>query len=269
MPLSPSSSDRRRGALLVEVERHDARAGRGQRLDDRAADAARRAGDQRHLALQLAGRRGERELVELQRPVLDREALRLVERHEAAERVGAGHDLDRPVVEVARQPRRLDGGRHADEPDVLDQHDPRVGIGRDGRVVAVAVDVRAVVVAERAGALADALGQRVRVLGRRVERDPQRQPLGVHEMVGAGGADRDELGRRPRRDELDRSRRRVDHEHLRPLARRPRRAARAGPRQHRRGRSPPSPAGPSNRCAPVVRALTNSTAWLMTSIVRR
>ena len=47
----------------------------------------RAAGDERDLALQLAGRRRLRELVELQRPVLDREALRGVQRHELAERL--------------------------------------------------------------------------------------------------------------------------------------------------------------------------------------
>ena len=60
---------------------------RGERVDDRAADAARAAGDERDLALQLAGRRRLRELVELQRPVLDREALGGVERDELAERL--------------------------------------------------------------------------------------------------------------------------------------------------------------------------------------
>ena len=103
---------------------------RRERVDDRAADAAGRAGDERDLALQLAGRRRQRQLVELERPVLDREALALVERHEAAERVRA------------RPSPRSRGGRgrataaaflvvvaDADQPDVLDQHDARVGVG--------------------------------------------------------------------------------------------------------------------------------------------
>ena len=50
------------------------------------ADPAGGAGDQRDRALQLARRRRERQLVELERPVLDRERLLVVERDEAAER---------------------------------------------------------------------------------------------------------------------------------------------------------------------------------------
>ena len=74
-PRSPSAATASARALAVEVEGDDARARGRQRLDDRAPDAARRAGDERDLALQLAGRRRLRELVELERPVLDREAL--------------------------------------------------------------------------------------------------------------------------------------------------------------------------------------------------
>ena len=77
--------DRLARAVAVEVERHHARAGGGQRGDDRAPDPARAAGDQRDLALQLAGRRRLRELVELERPVLDREALGGVQGHELAQ----------------------------------------------------------------------------------------------------------------------------------------------------------------------------------------
>ena len=106
--------------------------------------------DQRDLALQLAGRRRLRELVELERPVLDREALLRVERDELAERLGARHHLDRAVVEVARELRGLGRRAGGDEPEVLDQHDPRIGVGGLGRLVAVFLHVRAVVRAERA-----------------------------------------------------------------------------------------------------------------------
>ena len=69
-------------------------------------------------------------------------------------------------------------------------------------------------------------------------------------------------------DELEHARRRVDDEHLRPLARH--RAAQR--RQHlaqQRGalvapRSPAPPAAPPNRASPAVRALTKSAARLMT-----
>ena len=77
-PASPRRSTASRCAVAVDVERDHAGPGGGQELDDRAADPAGGAGDQRDLALKLARRRGERELVELERPVLDRKALRLV-----------------------------------------------------------------------------------------------------------------------------------------------------------------------------------------------
>ena len=252
MPRSPSSataavapsSSRSKPTMQAPAPR--------QRVDDRAADAARRAGHERHLALQLAGRRRERELVELQRPVLDGEALLLGQRHEAAERVRARHHLDRAVVEVARQPRRLGGGAGADQADVLDQDDARVGVAGLGALVGVALDVGAVLVAVGGGALADPLRERVRVVGRRVEGDPQRHALGVHEVVRAGGADVGERLRVARADELEHARRGVDDEHLRLLA--GDRAAQRG--QHRPqeigGRRRPAScrrSGPSPRCA--------------------
>ena len=211
--------DRLGRSLGIEVERHDAGAGRRQRLDHRAPDAAGGAGHQRHLPLELAGRRRQRQLVELERPVLDGEALALVERHEAAQRMGAGHDLDRAVVEVAREPCRLGGGRDAHEPDVLDQHHARVRVGGLRGLVAVALDIRAVVLAEAPGEVADPRRQRVVVVRVRVERHPQGHALGVHEMVGARRADAGQLGGGARGHELEHPRRGVDHEHLRALAR--------------------------------------------------
>ena len=72
--------------LGVEVGRDDARATGRELACHGAADAAGGAGDERDHALELTGRRGERQLVELERPVLDRERLRVVERDEPAER---------------------------------------------------------------------------------------------------------------------------------------------------------------------------------------
>ena len=60
---------------------------------------------ERDAAGELAARRRLRELVALERPVLDRERLALAERPEAAERVGGVLDRDRTVVEVAREAR--------------------------------------------------------------------------------------------------------------------------------------------------------------------
>ena len=193
---------------LVEVERDHAGARGGERVEDRAADAAGAAGDERDLALELAGRRRLGELVELERPVLDREALGGVERDELAERLGAGHDLDRAVVEVARDLRRLHGRARGDHAHALDEDDPGVGIA--GLVaVGVGLEVRPVVVAVGLRELGDA----VRLLAR----DPQRQPLRVHEVVGARGADGDELRGLLGADELHHAVGGVDGEDLRAL----------------------------------------------------
>src|SRR5215218_9266725 len=58
--------------LFVEVADHDAGPLRGERADDGAAYATRAARDEGNPARELVGWRGEGELVELQRPVLDR-----------------------------------------------------------------------------------------------------------------------------------------------------------------------------------------------------
>ncbi len=109
---------------------------------------------------------------------------------------------------------------------MLDQHDARVGVRGLGVRVRVALDVGAIVVAERRRPLPDPLAQDRRVLRRRVERDPQRQALRVDEVVGARRTDVGQLRRVARGHELEHARRRVDDQHLRPLAR-------DGPAQHR------------------------------------
>ena len=60
-------------AFLVEIRRDDAGAFGGERSRDRAADPAGGAGDERDASLELARGRRERQLVELERPVLDGE----------------------------------------------------------------------------------------------------------------------------------------------------------------------------------------------------
>ena len=258
-PRSPYVGDRFARAVAVEVERDHARAGRRQRLDDRAPDAARAAGDQRDLALQLAGRRRLRELVELQRPVLDRERLRRVQRHELAERLGARHDLDRAVVEVARDLRRLGRRPRGDQAHALDEHDPRVGIAGHVALARVRLEVRAVVGAVSVGELGDPLRRRI------LARDPQRQALGVHEVVRARRADLHQPRRLLGADELHHALGRVDRQDLRALGRH-----RTADRRQQRGQRPAgSDFRPPKRDASPVRSLTNSTAWLMTSIVLR
>ena len=73
-------------AVLVDVREHDVSAQASQPLRGRPADAAGSAGDERHAARHLLLRRHLRELVALERPVLDAERLPLVEGHEAAHR---------------------------------------------------------------------------------------------------------------------------------------------------------------------------------------
>ena len=105
----PAVAERRDGvggAVAVEVERDDAGARVGERVDDRAADAAGRAGDERDLALQLAGRRRQRRACRAPAASTRSRSSRRRQRDEAAEGVRAGHDLDRAVVEVARRARR-------------------------------------------------------------------------------------------------------------------------------------------------------------------
>ena len=62
--------------VTVEIEGQDAGPGARQRIDDCPPDPACRPGDKDNLALQLATRRRERQLVKLERPILDRETLR-------------------------------------------------------------------------------------------------------------------------------------------------------------------------------------------------
>ena len=89
-------------AVGVEVGDDDVGAARREHPGRGTADPARAAGDHRDTAGELAARRRLRELVPLERPVLDRERLALAQRAEAAERVRRVLDGDRPVVQVAR-----------------------------------------------------------------------------------------------------------------------------------------------------------------------
>ena len=85
-------------------KRTDGGSGRRERVGDRAADAPRGAGDEGDLALQLAGRgASERACTAQAASTRGREALVRVERDEAAERMGAGHDLDRATVMRSRE----------------------------------------------------------------------------------------------------------------------------------------------------------------------
>ena len=258
--------DRVGGAVAVEVERDHARARGGERVDDRAADAARAAGHERDLALQLAGRRRLRELVELQRPVLDREALGGVERDELAERLRARHHLDRAVIEVARDLRQLGRRAGGDQAHALDEHDPRVGVAGHVALAGVRLEVRAD--SPRGSALrelGDALAASASLA---VDGIHSGSALGVHEMVGTGRADGHELAppRARRRTPCTRSEVSTVSTFARSRGDRP-----ADRRQQRvqRPRAARSPLRPPKRGTSPVRSLTNATAWLITSIVLR
>ena len=90
-------------SICMQIPDDDVRSERGELPCRRAPDAAPAARDHRDAACELPAWGRLRELVALERPVLDRERLRFRERAEPAERLGRVLDGDRPVIEVARQ----------------------------------------------------------------------------------------------------------------------------------------------------------------------
>ena len=164
--------------------------------------SAGRAGDERDRALELARRRRERQLVELERPVLDRERLRVGERDEAAERGRAAHHGDRPVVQVAREPRRLQRASDRHHADALDEHDPRARIGSTvARARGTPRSTRAPAPGTRARAPRRAARNERSRRRRRDRSRPTAAGACVDEMIGTGGADLRELCRTVAADE--------------------------------------------------------------------
>ena len=200
----------------------------------RAADAGAAAGDQRDAPGQLLVRRGQRQLVELERPVLHVEGVPGRQRHVAAEAGRVADDVDRVVVDVVHDAggaRVAAGGEHA-EPG--HQHDARQRIGQLDARTAVTVDVGGVVADEGLERAVDRGGDRRRVAGVG-ERHEARQAPGVDRVIGRGGADLAERGRLRRGDELRHGRRVVEgHDHAPPA-----RQAAAQPRRHVERRRPP------------------------------
>ena len=92
----------RLGAFGVDVRHDDVRAELRELARRRAPDPAGPAGDHGDAPRELASRWSLRELVALERPVLDREGLGLAEGAEAAEGVRRVLHRDRPVVQVPR-----------------------------------------------------------------------------------------------------------------------------------------------------------------------
>ena len=93
---------RTREFVDIDVGQHDAGAFREKTLRRRPADAARGAGDVGDPPGQGTRRRHALQLRFLQRPVLDRECLALVEPDVAVDPRRAADDVDRIAVELAR-----------------------------------------------------------------------------------------------------------------------------------------------------------------------
>ena len=131
-------------AVVVDVRDDHVRAEAGEALRGGPPDAAGAARDERHPAGHLLLRRHLRELVALERPVLDAERLRLVERHEAADRGDTLHDRDRTVVEPRRRDCRVLVLAGRDHADARDQDDPRIRVVHRVFRPAEALEVRRV-----------------------------------------------------------------------------------------------------------------------------
>ena len=198
----------RSSSVGVQVGDDDMRASRCQRTRRRPADPAGCAGHERDPARQLSARRSLRELVALERPVLDRERLALAERAKAAGRVGRVLHGDRAVVQVTRGSRPRGVGAARDDPDAGNERDTGPD-GIDRELPRLVVDVALVVVAVPAAVLRDALRDRGRELVGAVrvgiEADDERLVLGVDQVVGA---------RRPDLAHFRRSRRRSKRQGL-------------------------------------------------------
>ena len=113
----------------------DAGALGGELLGRGLADAAGRAGDQRDAGGERLGLRHPLELGLLQRPVLDPELLRLVDRGVRRETLGAAHHVDRVDVELAGHAGGLLVLAEAEHADAGHQHDQRVGAADRGAVL--------------------------------------------------------------------------------------------------------------------------------------
>src|SRR4029077_13042503 len=143
----------------------------------RATDSARTAGDQRDATGELPARRCLRKLVSLERPVLDRERLALVQRAKAADGVGCVLHGYRAVVEIAcgTRLRRVAAARN--DSDARNEHDPRPGrVDREltGFLVEVPLVVTAIPRCVRVDAAPQRFGESIGVIGLWIERDDER-----------------------------------------------------------------------------------------------
>ena len=116
-------------SICMQISDDDVRSERGELPCRCTPDAAPAAGDTATRPASSPPGRRLRELVALERPVLDRERLRFRERAEPAERLGGVLDSDRPVIEVAGQACARGIAPARDDADAGDDGD--AGSGRD------------------------------------------------------------------------------------------------------------------------------------------
>jgi hypothetical protein len=161
---------------------------------------ARNEGDS---ASELVRRRGEGELVELERPVFDGIGFFFREGDVAAEGVGAAHNVDSPVDEVPGEICFLGVLRGGYETKTTYEDDPGVRVEHLLIRLLVAREVRLVFLPVARDAPADLLYEFVRVLVFGVEVHPQGPDLRPDQMVRAGRADLGEFLRVAPADESE------------------------------------------------------------------
>ena len=238
-----------RGRLVgVEVGDHHARPLGGEAGGDGLADAGGGAGDQGDPAGQRLRLRQPGQLGLLQRPVLDPELLRLVDRRVRGHAFRAAHHVDRVQVELPGHPGGLLVLAVREHPHPGDQDDRRVRAADGRRVrVGVAVVVALVVHPVRLVQLLQP-GDRVLHAGVGGQVQHQRLHLGPQEVVRARGAQTRQprvLGRRPGTPAP--VRRRCSD---RPSAHPPTRSTATSPRGRRPWRAAPSRATRRSRPGP-------------------
>jgi len=188
----------------------------GQPVSRGAANATGSARDQRHLAVELFGRRGELELVQLQRPVFDVVRFVLGQALEPAQRHPGPQHFHSAVVQLAADVRVPDVFAGRDHAQARDQDHARGGAAQLVALVFVALEIGFVLALVSGDAVAQLLLERVDAL-RRAPVDEQREALDVHEVIRARHA---ALADRPGvavADHIEDLRRLIDLEDRRPV----------------------------------------------------
>src|SRR5207247_8551746 len=115
----------------------------------RPADTRGAAGDESDPPRQLLLGRCQRQLVELERPVLDVEGVLRRERDVPTEGRRVADDVDRVVIDVAHDPGRPAIAADREHAEPGDKHDARQRIDQLDAWTAMGVDVRRVIALER------------------------------------------------------------------------------------------------------------------------